>query len=204
MSGHSLSDDADGTPTGFLKTACFINAGHYPCGQPNGWSSRQSYWAAANQCIGGGSAAGSAGSPPPPPPPSSGGCDCTKLSTCLEYSGGSACFVQQNCQSIEAEVSNCQQYGGGAACVQKYCQTDSNAEQENRAPKKKLSAGDGVGIAVAVLAVLAIALLVGLVVVKHKEGHGSMPMSKYVRLRSVRDHPVRSSDGQDGDLSDDM
>ena len=24
--------------------ACYINAGHYPCGTPNGWTSRQSYW----------------------------------------------------------------------------------------------------------------------------------------------------------------
>jgi predicted chitinase len=46
LSGHSLSKDADGSKTGLLKTACIINAGHYPCGTPNGWESRQEYWAA--------------------------------------------------------------------------------------------------------------------------------------------------------------
>lgn len=51
LSGHSLTRDADGTKTGLLKTACTINAGHYPCGIPNGWASRQSYWAKANSCL---------------------------------------------------------------------------------------------------------------------------------------------------------
>ena len=51
LSGSSLSQYADGSRTGLLKTACIINAGHYPCGTPNGWSSRQRYWAAANQCL---------------------------------------------------------------------------------------------------------------------------------------------------------
>mmetsp|Transcript_93072 Transcript_93072/g.249133 ORF Transcript_93072/g.249133 Transcript_93072/m.249133 type:complete len:207 (-) Transcript_93072:101-721(-) len=57
LSGHSLSGDADGTTTGLLKTACIINAGHYPCGTPNGWSSRQQYWAKANSCLGAAAAA---------------------------------------------------------------------------------------------------------------------------------------------------
>jgi len=52
LSGHSLSRDADGSKTGLLKTACTINAGHYPCGTPNGWASRQKYWEAANSCLG--------------------------------------------------------------------------------------------------------------------------------------------------------
>jgi hypothetical protein len=52
LSGSSLSGYADGTTTGLLKTACIINAGHYPCGTPNGWASRQKYWAAANSCLG--------------------------------------------------------------------------------------------------------------------------------------------------------
>lgn len=52
LSGHSLSRDADGTRTGLLKTACIINAGHYPCGTPNGWASRQQYWQQANTCLG--------------------------------------------------------------------------------------------------------------------------------------------------------
>merc|ERR1712176_443516 len=52
LSGSSLSRDADGTVTGLLKTACIINAGHYPCGTPNGWQSRQSYWHTANTCLG--------------------------------------------------------------------------------------------------------------------------------------------------------
>jgi hypothetical protein len=52
MSGHDLSNDADGSLAGFKATACYINAGHSPCGDPNGWSSRQSYWYAANKCLG--------------------------------------------------------------------------------------------------------------------------------------------------------
>merc|ERR1719152_178183 len=52
LSGSSLSKYADGTTTGLLETACYINAGHYPCGTPNGWTSRQEYWAAANSCLG--------------------------------------------------------------------------------------------------------------------------------------------------------
>ena len=52
LSGSSLSRDADGSTTGLLKTACIINAGHYPCGTPNGWTSRQAYWAKANSCLG--------------------------------------------------------------------------------------------------------------------------------------------------------
>ena len=52
LSGHTLSKDADGTLTGLLRTACIINAGHYPCGTPNGWASRQSYWKKANSCLG--------------------------------------------------------------------------------------------------------------------------------------------------------
>jgi hypothetical protein len=99
------------------------------------------------------------------------GCDCAALSICLANSGGHACFPQQNCQSIEADVSNCQRFGGGAACVAKFCQTDSSAE----ATKEKLSAGDDVGITVAVLLVLCIALLVGLVIAKHKQGQDAMP-----------------------------
>lgn len=52
LSGQSLSSYADGTKMGLLKTACIINAGHYPCGTPNGWASRQKYWAEANSCLG--------------------------------------------------------------------------------------------------------------------------------------------------------
>lgn len=52
MSGHSLSNDADGSLAGFKATACYINAGHSPCGDPNGWASRQSYWYQANSCLG--------------------------------------------------------------------------------------------------------------------------------------------------------
>ena len=51
LSGHSLSSDADGTLEGLRKTACLINAGHYPCSVLNGWASRQAYWAAANKCF---------------------------------------------------------------------------------------------------------------------------------------------------------
>ena len=46
-----LCVDADGTLEGLRKTACYINAGHYPCSVLNGWSSRQAYWAAANKCL---------------------------------------------------------------------------------------------------------------------------------------------------------
>jgi len=52
LSGHTLSSNADGTLNGLLATACYINAGHSPCGTPNGWASRQSYWEAANSCLG--------------------------------------------------------------------------------------------------------------------------------------------------------
>lgn len=52
MSGHNLSRDADGSLAGFKATACYINAGHSPCGDPNGWSSRESYWYQANSCLG--------------------------------------------------------------------------------------------------------------------------------------------------------
>lgn len=52
LSGHDLSNDADGTLAGFKATACYINAGHSPCGDPNGWASRQSYWYQANSCLG--------------------------------------------------------------------------------------------------------------------------------------------------------
>ena len=53
LAGHDLSGDADGSRSpGLLKTACYINAGHYPCGTPNGWASRQAYWEAANKCLG--------------------------------------------------------------------------------------------------------------------------------------------------------
>ena len=53
LAGHDLSRDADGSrDPGLLKTACYINAGHYPCGTPNGWQSRQNYWYAANKCLG--------------------------------------------------------------------------------------------------------------------------------------------------------
>ena len=52
LSGHNLSNDADGSLAGFKATACYINAGHSPCGDPNGWGSRQSYWYEANSCLG--------------------------------------------------------------------------------------------------------------------------------------------------------
>lgn len=61
MSGSSLSGYADGSLSGFLKTACTINAGHPECGTPNGWSSRQQYWAAANKCLGAGGGGGGGG-----------------------------------------------------------------------------------------------------------------------------------------------
>lgn len=52
MSGHDLSRDADGSEEGLRKTACYINAGHYPCSVLNGWESRKQYWYKANQCLG--------------------------------------------------------------------------------------------------------------------------------------------------------
>ena len=53
LAGHDLSGDVDGSEDpGLLRTACYINAGHYPCGTPNGWESRKSYWRAANTCLG--------------------------------------------------------------------------------------------------------------------------------------------------------
>merc|ERR1711862_1014744 len=59
LSGHSLSNNADGTQNGLLETACYINAGHSPCGTPNGWESRKSYWRKANSCLGTGVSEGS-------------------------------------------------------------------------------------------------------------------------------------------------
>mmetsp|Transcript_11604 Transcript_11604/g.13985 ORF Transcript_11604/g.13985 Transcript_11604/m.13985 type:complete len:281 (-) Transcript_11604:273-1115(-) len=52
LSGHNLSQNSDGTLAGFKETACYINAGHSPCGDPNGWESRESYWYQANSCLG--------------------------------------------------------------------------------------------------------------------------------------------------------
>lgn len=52
LSGHSLSHDATGSPEGFRKTCCLINAGHYPCSVLNGWDDRQKWWHAANKCLG--------------------------------------------------------------------------------------------------------------------------------------------------------
>jgi len=53
----------DGSQSGFLQTACTINAGHPDCGEPNGWSSRLNYWNTANTCL-----ANNGGAEPPPPP----------------------------------------------------------------------------------------------------------------------------------------
>eukprot|EP01013_Petalomonas_cantuscygni_P025690 TRINITY_DN47747_c0_g1_i1.p2 TRINITY_DN47747_c0_g1~~TRINITY_DN47747_c0_g1_i1.p2 ORF type:complete len:194 (+),score=15.99 TRINITY_DN47747_c0_g1_i1:72-653(+) len=50
LSGHNLSNNADGSLDGFRETVCYINAGHSPC-SPNGWSSRQAYWNRANKCL---------------------------------------------------------------------------------------------------------------------------------------------------------
>jgi len=52
LSGHDLSSNADGSLAGFKETACLINAGYASCGTPNGWTSRQEYWATANSCLG--------------------------------------------------------------------------------------------------------------------------------------------------------
>ena len=51
LAGRDMSNYADGSREGLKKTACYINAGHYPC-TPNGWESRQQYWEAANKCLG--------------------------------------------------------------------------------------------------------------------------------------------------------
>eukprot|EP01120_Amphizonella_sp_Union-15-10_P015245 TRINITY_DN7802_c0_g1_i1.p1 TRINITY_DN7802_c0_g1~~TRINITY_DN7802_c0_g1_i1.p1 ORF type:complete len:202 (-),score=29.45 TRINITY_DN7802_c0_g1_i1:38-643(-) len=51
LSGRNLNQYADGTLAGFKITAELINCGTTGC-TPNGWASRQAYWAAANSCFG--------------------------------------------------------------------------------------------------------------------------------------------------------
>lgn len=86
LSGRSLSDYADGTLSGFRATACTINAGHTPCDDLNGWGARQSYWAAANRCLGNTGSMDQGGAPAPPPPaaPQYTGLECDSGSgTCI-------------------------------------------------------------------------------------------------------------------------
>lgn len=196
LSGSSLNRYADGSQSGFLATACTINAGHANCGLPNGWLSRLSYWNKANNCLSGGPgpsppgpsppAPNPPGPPPPRPPPGppSGNCDCSGLSNCLEYGGGKACFSKFNCGSIESEVETCIQYHGGvASCVDKYCSLDEGGDDDyyydqvrissRKSSTDQLTASDDVGIAIGVALVIALAIVVGLYVFKSRDGEAS-------------------------------
>ena len=51
LSGRNMNGLADGSLQGFKYTAELINCGHLGC-TPNGWASRQQYWASANKCLG--------------------------------------------------------------------------------------------------------------------------------------------------------
>ena len=50
--GYSLSQLADGTRDGFLKTCCTIHQGHYPCMEMEQYDNREKYWSTATTCFG--------------------------------------------------------------------------------------------------------------------------------------------------------
>jgi len=50
--GYSLSQLADGTRDGFLKTCCTIHQGHYPCNDMEQYENREKYWTVATTCFG--------------------------------------------------------------------------------------------------------------------------------------------------------
>jgi len=140
MSGHDLSSNADGSQSGFLATACYINAGHSPCGTPNGWYSRLGYWKKANECLSGG---GHSPAPrhhpspspprPGPSPPSNACCEC------IENAGGRACASK--CESKGSTCTTCIKDSGGKACGSRcgcnnnnYQYYNANAEKADAAP----------------------------------------------------------------------
>ena len=50
--GYSLSQLADGSRDGFLKTCCTIHQGHYPCMEMEQYDNREKYWSVATTCFG--------------------------------------------------------------------------------------------------------------------------------------------------------
>lgn len=99
LSGRSLSEYADGTLSGFRATACTINAGHTPCDDLNGWSSRQSYWETANRCLGNGdSSSGSSNNDAPAPPPA------PPQYTGLECDSGAGSCINVDSQTCSGSV----------------------------------------------------------------------------------------------------
>ena len=60
MFGYSLSELADGTRDGMLKTCCTIHQGHFPCEKMSQYSRRVEYWETATICLGTGAKAESA------------------------------------------------------------------------------------------------------------------------------------------------
>lgn len=60
MFGYSLSELADGTRDGMLKTCCTIHQGHFPCDKMSQYQNRVQYWETASMCLGTGAKAASA------------------------------------------------------------------------------------------------------------------------------------------------
>jgi hypothetical protein len=60
MFGYSLSELADGTRDGMLKTCCTIHQGHFPCEKMSQYARRVEYWETATMCLGTGAKAASA------------------------------------------------------------------------------------------------------------------------------------------------
>jgi hypothetical protein len=52
MFGYSLSQLADGSRDGFLRTCCVIHQGHYPCRDMDQYDRREQYWRTASSCLG--------------------------------------------------------------------------------------------------------------------------------------------------------
>jgi hypothetical protein len=52
MFGYSLSQLADGSREGFLRTCCVIHQGHYPCRDMEQYERREQYWRTASSCLG--------------------------------------------------------------------------------------------------------------------------------------------------------
>ena len=57
MFGYSLSELADGTRDGMLKTCCTIHQGHFPCEKMSQYNRRVEYWETASICLGTGAKA---------------------------------------------------------------------------------------------------------------------------------------------------
>lgn len=51
MFGYSLTELVDGSRDGFLKTACTIHQGHFPCEKMSQYNNRVEYWQTASMCL---------------------------------------------------------------------------------------------------------------------------------------------------------